>query len=234
MRLKAGVDGDCARGDDDSEAFAMRSEDRTSEQFLGVTQLCQAHNVISWVRNQSLPLGATSQALEPITAAEAPPPSMNRRSAAPFGSLATRRLSGTGPRNHASLPFTVGLFPPTAFLHAFPSSFPMALDQKPAEFQLTRVCDSLSPNSPHVPFPHPDKPSNPARRPTAWILPDAGPVPDLDAHMFRRSTHPLIVSAQSISHRADLDTAVPITSWQSFIVFLFPMLIEILMSTDGS
>ena len=201
MRLKTGVDGDCARGDDDSEAFAMRSEDRTSEQFLGVTQLCQAHNVISWVRNQSLPLGATSQALEPITAAEAPPPSMDRRSAAPFGSLATRRLSGTGPRNHASLPFTVGLFPP---------------------------------NSPHFPFPHPDKPSNPARRPTAWILPDAGPVPDLDAHMFRRSTHPLIVSAQSISHRADLDTAVPITSWQSFIVFLFPMLIEILMSTDGS
>ena len=123
----------------------MRSEDRTSEQFLGVTQLCQAHNVISWARNQSLPLGATSYALEPITAAEAPPPSMDRRSAAPFGSLATRRLSGTGPRNHASLPFTVGLFPPTAFLHAFPSSFPMALDQKPAEFQLTRVCDSLSP-----------------------------------------------------------------------------------------
>jgi hypothetical protein len=32
------VDGDCARGDDDSEAFAMRSEGRTSEQFLGVTQ----------------------------------------------------------------------------------------------------------------------------------------------------------------------------------------------------
>jgi hypothetical protein len=152
MRLKTGVDGDCARGDDDSEAFAMRSEDRTSEQFLGVTQLCQAHNVISWVRNQSLPLGATSQALEPITAAEAPPPSMDRRSAAPFGSLATRRLSGTGPRNHASLPFTVGLFPPTAFLHAFPSSFPMALDQKPAEFQLTRVCDSLS--LPTLPMSH--------------------------------------------------------------------------------
>lgn len=39
MRLKFGrVDGDCACGDDDSEAFAMRSEDRTSEQFLGVTQ----------------------------------------------------------------------------------------------------------------------------------------------------------------------------------------------------
>jgi hypothetical protein len=34
------VDGDCARGDDDSEAFAMRSEGRTSEQFLGVTQRC--------------------------------------------------------------------------------------------------------------------------------------------------------------------------------------------------
>jgi hypothetical protein len=152
MRLKTGVDGDCARGDDDSEAFAMRSEDRTSEQFLGVTQLCQAHNVISWVRNQSPPLGAPSMALEPITAAEAPPPSMDRRSAAPFGSLATRRLSGTGPRNHASLPFTVGLFPPTAFLHAFPSSFPMALDQKPAEFQLTRVCDSLS--LPTLPMSH--------------------------------------------------------------------------------
>jgi hypothetical protein len=38
MRLKTGVDGDGARGDDDSEAFAMRSEGRTSEQFLGVTQ----------------------------------------------------------------------------------------------------------------------------------------------------------------------------------------------------
>lgn len=39
MRLKFGrADGDCACGDDDSEAFAMRSEDRTSEQFLGVTQ----------------------------------------------------------------------------------------------------------------------------------------------------------------------------------------------------
>jgi hypothetical protein len=34
------VDGDCARGDDDSEAFAMRSEGRTSEHFLGVTQRC--------------------------------------------------------------------------------------------------------------------------------------------------------------------------------------------------
>jgi len=45
---QTGVDGDCARGDDDSEAFAMRSEDRTSEQFLGVTQPAPSRdNVIS-------------------------------------------------------------------------------------------------------------------------------------------------------------------------------------------
>jgi hypothetical protein len=44
----------------------MRSEDETSEQFLGVTQLCQAHNVISWVRNQTMPLVAPhSQSRQP-------------------------------------------------------------------------------------------------------------------------------------------------------------------------
>ena len=99
----------------------MRSEGRTSEQFLGVTQLCQAHNVISWVRNQSLPLHGTSLALEPIIAAEAPPPPMDRRFEAPFGSLATRRFPVLVPCNHTSLQFTVGLFPPTAFLHLVPS-----------------------------------------------------------------------------------------------------------------
>jgi hypothetical protein len=41
------VDGDCARGDDDSEAFAMRSEGRTSAQFLEVTHLlAKPDNVI--------------------------------------------------------------------------------------------------------------------------------------------------------------------------------------------
>jgi hypothetical protein len=99
----------------------MRSEGRTSEQFLGVTQLCQAYNVISWVRNQSLPLHGTSLALEPIIAAEAPPPPMDRRFETPFGSLATRRFPVLVPCNHTSLQFTVGLFPPTAFLHLVPS-----------------------------------------------------------------------------------------------------------------
>jgi hypothetical protein len=179
--------------------------DRTSEQFLGVTQLCQAHNVISWVRNQSTPLDATRSALEPITAAEAPPPPMDRRSAAPFGSLDTKCSPALVPWNQTSLPFTVGLFPPTAFLHL--SSHPLTiLDEMlscPTSSRLTRVC----PHSPSA-VPCPSRPParkllQPTQRPTASILPGAGPVPDLDSHMFRRSAYPLVVSVQSISHRAD-------------------------------